>query len=107
MIISWLDHLDPMRHANLGWETWYKILVGIARGLVYLHEDSQQRIIHRNLKASNILLDIEINPKISDFGMAKLFIIDESQAQTKRIVGTLEVSKYNNAFNLEHDCQEK
>ncbi|KAJ0091274.1 hypothetical protein Patl1_14391 [Pistacia atlantica] len=57
----------------MDWERRYKIIGGISRGLLYLHEDSRLRIIHRDLKASNILLDLDMNPKISDFGMAKLF----------------------------------
>ncbi|KAM4102060.1 hypothetical protein ACB094_05G194300 [Castanea mollissima] len=85
-----LDHFlfDPIKREQLNWEKRYKIIGGIARGLLYLHEDSRLRIIHRDLKASNILLDEEMNPKISDFGMAKLFLLDQTQANTSRIVGT-------------------
>ncbi|KAM4113024.1 hypothetical protein ACJW30_05G186400 [Castanea mollissima] len=85
-----LDHFlfDPIKRVHLNWEKCYKITVGIARGLLYLHEDSRLRIIPCDLKVSNILLDEETNPKISDFGMAKLFLLDQTQANTSRIVGT-------------------
>ncbi|KAK8312080.1 hypothetical protein V6Z12_D01G015900 [Gossypium hirsutum] len=79
---------DHGKRLRLGWGSRYKIIVGIARGLLYLHEDSQLRIIHRDLKASNILLDEEMNPKISDFGLAKLFGESETQGNTNRIAGT-------------------
>ncbi|KAF6136490.1 hypothetical protein GIB67_035049 [Kingdonia uniflora] len=79
---------DPAKKTYLDWERRYKIIGGIARGLLYLHEDSRLRIIHRDLKAGNILLDKEMNAKISDFGMAKLFVVDQTQGNTSRIAGT-------------------
>uniref|UniRef100_A0A804KIH8 Cysteine-rich receptor-like protein kinase 10 n=1 Tax=Musa acuminata subsp. malaccensis TaxID=214687 RepID=A0A804KIH8_MUSAM len=79
---------DAARGKQLTWGIRYKIICGIARGLLYLHEESQLKIIHRDLKASNILLDADMNPKISDFGLAKLFDIDQTQGTTNRIMGT-------------------
>ena len=83
-----IDYVDPIKCVQLDWGGRYKIIGGIARGLLYLHEDSRLRIIHRDLKASNILLDSEMNPKVSDFGMARLFELDQSEGNTSRIVGT-------------------
>ncbi|KAK0578811.1 hypothetical protein LWI29_016499 [Acer saccharum] len=79
---------DPIKRGLLDWEMRYKIIGGIARGILYLHEDSRLRIVHRDLKASNILLGVDMNPKISDFGMARLFKMDETQGDTSRVVGT-------------------
>ncbi|KAF0905227.1 hypothetical protein E2562_003834 [Oryza meyeriana var. granulata] len=80
--------LDTEKREKLDWEKRYKIINGIARGLQYLHEDSQLKVVHRDLKASNILLDANMNPKISDFGLARIFGRDQTQAVTNRVVGT-------------------
>ncbi|GKV19257.1 hypothetical protein SLEP1_g29543 [Rubroshorea leprosula] len=79
---------DPIKSAKVDWGRWYKIIGGIARGLLYLHEDSQLRVIHCDLKPNNVLLDEEMDPKISDFGMARLFVVDDTHVTTNRVVGT-------------------
>ncbi|KAI4323603.1 hypothetical protein L6164_023196 [Bauhinia variegata] len=79
---------DMEKRQQLDWKSRLNIINGIAKGLLYLHEDSRLRVIHRDLKTSNILLDNNMNPKISDFGMARTFGGDQRQANTLKVVGT-------------------
>ncbi|CDY10854.1 BnaC01g14690D [Brassica napus] len=79
---------DSTKRSQLDWTRRYKIIGGITRGILYLHQDSRLTIIHRDLKASNILLDEDMNPKIADFGMAKNFRMDQTEDNTGRVVGT-------------------
>ncbi|KAJ9566303.1 hypothetical protein OSB04_002269 [Centaurea solstitialis] len=79
---------DKEKSMKLNWQLRLDIILGITRGLLYLHQDSRLKIIHRDLKASNILLDAKMNPKISDFGLARIFGSDQIEARTKKVVGT-------------------
>ncbi|KAL2327761.1 hypothetical protein Fmac_021188 [Flemingia macrophylla] len=79
---------DETKRKFLDWHKRFNIISGIARGLLYLHQDSRLRIIHRDIKTSNILLDANLDPKISDFGLARSFLGDQVEANTKKIAGT-------------------
>ncbi|XP_044465775.1 cysteine-rich receptor-like protein kinase 10 isoform X4 [Mangifera indica] len=79
---------DKKKSTSLDWSTRYQIIIGVARGLLYLHEEAPERIIHRDIKASNILLGEQLNPKISDFGLARLFPGDDTHMNTFKICGT-------------------
>ncbi|OMO79195.1 S-locus glycoprotein [Corchorus capsularis] len=80
---------DPRKKAQLNWARRFSIIQGVARGLLYLHRDSCLRVIHRDLKVGNILLDDKMNPKISDFGLARIFQGTQDLANTHKVVGTL------------------
>ncbi|XP_018433196.2 G-type lectin S-receptor-like serine/threonine-protein kinase At1g61500 isoform X1 [Raphanus sativus] len=80
---------DSRKKLEIDWPKRFSIIKGIARGLLYLHRDSCLKVIHRDLKVSNILLDEKMNPKISDFGLARMYQGTEYQDNTRRVVGTL------------------
>ena len=76
------------RTTPLDWDARVKIALGAARGLAYLHEDSNPRVIHRDFKASNILLEDDYNPKVSDFGLAKAAAEGGKEHISTRVMGT-------------------
>ena len=82
------EFIDPVRKLTLTWDKRQHIIQGIIQGLLYLHNYSRLRIVHRDLKISNILLDAQMNAKISDFGMARIFDLTKEEANTNHIVGT-------------------
>ncbi|XP_076926530.1 G-type lectin S-receptor-like serine/threonine-protein kinase At4g27290 [Bidens hawaiensis] len=90
MVNKSLDSIifDETRSSMLNWPQRFGVIHGMARGILYLHQDSCLQIIHRDLKASNILLDGDMNPKISDFGLARKFVGHDNIAKTKKVVGT-------------------
>ncbi|KAE8677291.1 Serine/threonine kinase [Hibiscus syriacus] len=88
LIYEFMSNKNQARSTLLDWPMMYNIINGIARGLLYLHQDSPQRVIHRDLKAANVLLDKDMNAKISDFGLARSFGEKQTAADTNRVVGT-------------------
>ncbi|XP_034701355.1 G-type lectin S-receptor-like serine/threonine-protein kinase SD2-5 [Vitis riparia] len=77
---KWIFHKN--QHLSLGWESRRKIILDIAKGLAYLHEECRQKIFHLDIKPQNILLDEHLNAKVSDFGLSKLIDKDQSQVVT-------------------------
>jgi serine/threonine protein kinase len=95
---------DESKRELLEWKKRFEIIEGIAQGLLYLHKYSRLRIIHRDLKAGNILLDENLNPKISDFGMARILKSNDLQANTNQIVGTRCVYIYSYMIHYSFKC---
>ncbi|KAF3532192.1 hypothetical protein DY000_02037965 [Brassica cretica] len=79
---------DPKKNSQLDWSKRYNIIEGITCRILYLHQDSRLTIIHCDLKACNILLDEDLNPKIPDFGVTRKIGVDQTEATTGRVVGT-------------------
>ncbi|CAH8256239.1 unnamed protein product [Arabidopsis lyrata] len=91
MVNKSLDNFifDSRKKLEIDWPQRFYIIQGIARGILYLHRDSRLRVIHRDLKVSNVLLDEKMDPKISDFGLARIYQGTQYQENTCRVVGTL------------------
>ncbi|XP_040371197.1 receptor-like serine/threonine-protein kinase SD1-8 isoform X2 [Rosa chinensis] len=79
---------DASENMKLDWDKRFQIIEGVAQGVLYIHKYSRLKIIHRDLKTSNVLLDDTMKPRISDFGMARIFGINQTEANTNRVVGT-------------------
>lgn len=79
---------DRSKKLLLDWRLRCEIIIGVARGILYLHQDSRLRIIHQDLKLGNVLLEGEMNPKILDFGTVKIFQEHYTSRSTKRVFGT-------------------
>ena len=88
LLTKWVPILAGKNNLHLDWPTRFNVCLATARALAYLHEESRPRIVHRDVKASNILLDEDLCPKISDFGLAKLYDDKKTHIST-RIAGTM------------------
>lgn len=104
-IIDWAIYIAGPEESRLklDWPTRKKICLGIARGLTFLHEESTLKIVHRDIKTSNILLDGDLNPKISDFGLAKLYK-EENRHISTRVAGTVRATFFSSFLNLFFLC---
>lgn len=90
MIFTSHKNAGPEEHRlKIDWPTRQNICIGIAKGLSFLHEESSLKIVHRDIKATNVLLDKKLNPKISDFGLARLDDDDNNTHITTRVAGTM------------------